>query len=77
MYLLPGRKAWTLIVSKNEKPDSAYNPQQDLARASMDLGQLSQPTDQLTLYFGEMGPKQCNIRVYYGSTGAFSEMNEQ
>ncbi len=77
MYLIPGRKTWTLIVSKNEKPESAYNAQEDLARAPMDLGQLSQPADKLTLYFGQMGPKQCNLRVYYGDTGAFTEFEEQ
>jgi hypothetical protein len=77
MYLIPAKKNWTLIVSKNEKPESAYNPQQDLARGQMDLGQLSQPAEKLTLYFGQMGPKQCNLRVYYGNTGAFTEFYEQ
>ncbi|HSB76947.1 MAG TPA: DUF2911 domain-containing protein [Terriglobales bacterium] len=77
MYLIPAKKNWTLIVSKNEKPESAYDQQQDLARGSMDLGQLSQPNDKLTLYFGQMEPKQCNLRVYYGDTGAFTEFEEQ
>jgi hypothetical protein len=77
LYLIPGKKTWTLVVSKNEKPESAYQPQQDLARGPMDLGQLSQPTDRLTLYFGQMGPKQCNLRVYYGDIGAFTEFDEQ
>lgn len=77
MYLIPGKKDWTLIVSKNEKPDSAYDGGQDLARGPMDIGQLSEPTHRLRLYFGQMGPKQCNLRVYYGDTGAFTEFNEQ
>jgi hypothetical protein len=77
MYLVPGKKNWTLIVSKNEKPEAAYNPQDDLARGTMDLGQLSQPTQNLTLYFGQMGAKQCNLRVYYGDIGAFGEFEEQ
>jgi hypothetical protein len=77
MYVIPGKKNWTLIVSKNEKPESAYESQQDLARGEMDLGQLSQPTDKLTLYFGQMSPKQCALRVYYGDTGAFTEFDQQ
>lgn len=77
MYLMPGKKDWTLIVSKNEKPDGAYDSGQDLARGSMDLGQLSEPTRRLRVYFGQMGPKQCNLRVYYGDIGAFTEFNEQ
>jgi hypothetical protein len=77
MYLIPGKKTWTLVVSKNEKPENAYDPQQDVAREAMDVGQLSQPNDSLTLYFGQMGAKQCNIRVYYGSTGTFAEILEQ
>ncbi|HEU5337604.1 MAG TPA: DUF2911 domain-containing protein [Terriglobales bacterium] len=77
VYLMPGKKDWTLIVSKNEKPDSAYDPGQDLARGSMDLGQLSDPTHNLRVYFGQMGPKQCNLRVYYGDIGAFTEFDEQ
>lgn len=77
MYLFPGKKTWSLVVSKNEKPENPYQPQQDVARGTMELGQLSQPTDSLTLYFGQMGPKQCNLRVYYGDIGAFTEFDEQ
>lgn len=77
MYLIPGKKDWTLIVSKNEKPDSAYDAGQDLARGAMDLGELSQPTHRLRLYFGQTGAKQCNLRVYYGDIGAFTEFDEQ
>lgn len=57
MYLIPAKKEWTLIVSRNTSVGAKYDDKQDLARAQMETGQLSSPADKLSLYFGHTGPK--------------------
>jgi len=34
------------------------------------VGQLSEPQRQLTVFFGHTEPKQCNMRIYHGKSGA-------
>jgi hypothetical protein len=68
MYIIPAKKEWTLIVSKNTAVDAKYDEKQDLARAQMETGQLSSPADKLSLYFGHIGPKKCEINVDFGKT---------
>jgi Protein of unknown function (DUF2911) len=45
MYVIPAKKEWTLIVSKNTAVDAKYDEKMDLARAQMETGQLSSPAD--------------------------------
>ena len=71
MYLLPGRKDWTLIVSRNVTIDSKYDQNQDLGRATMQTGELSRPEGELKIAFGHLGPKRCEINVDYGKTRAW------
>lgn len=77
VYLIPDKKNWTIIVSKNVTPGAAYNSADDIARAPMDLGELPEPQKTLQLSFGHMAPKQCNLRVYYDKTGAFTDFKEK
>ena len=42
LWLVPDKKNWTLVVNKNVKADSAYDPAQDLVREPMEIGQLPQ-----------------------------------
>jgi len=71
MYLLPSKKDWTLIVSRNVTIDSKYDQNQDLVRATMQTGELSQPEAQLKVFFGHIGPKRCEINVDYGKSRAW------
>jgi hypothetical protein len=73
MYLLPGKKEWTLIVSKNMKVDQAYDQQQDLARAAMSTGTLGDNVSELRVTFGHTGPKKCELNVDFGKTKAWVE----
>jgi hypothetical protein len=68
MYIIPAKKEWTLIVSKNTSVDAKYDEKQDLARGQMETGQLSSPADKLSVYFGHTGPKKCEINVDFGKT---------
>ena len=77
IYVIPEKKTWTLIVNKNVAEKSEYDPRQDLARAPMETGALSQPSKRVTIFLGHIGPKQCNMRLYYGTIGAFGEFLEQ
>lgn len=77
IYLIPDKKNWTLIVNKNVTAGAAYNSAQDVARATMDLGELPDPVKTLQLSFGHMAPKQCNLRVYYQKVGAFTDFMEK
>ena len=77
VYIRGGKESWTLIVNKNVNAGSHYEAKQDLAHINMPLAELSQPQNQLNLAFGLLGPKQCNLRVYYGSYGTWAEFDEK
>jgi len=77
MYIIPGKKDWTLIVSKNTAVEAKYDDKLDLARAPMETGQLSTPADKLGLYFGHLGPKKCEINVDFGKTRGWVEFRQK
>ena len=77
MYVIPNKKEWTLIVSKNVTSPKTYDEKQDLVRAPMELGGVNSPPKQLELSFAHVAPKQCSIRLYYETTGAFVDFNEK
>jgi Protein of unknown function (DUF2911) len=77
VYVIPDRREWTLIVSKNVASPKTYDDRQDLVRAPMELGGVNSPPKQLHLSFAHSGPKQCSIRLYYETTGAFVDFTEK
>jgi hypothetical protein len=77
VYVLPGKKEWTLIVNKNVTAGAAYDERQDVARSPMELGEVETPPKQLQVSFAHTGPKVCSIRLYYGKVGAFTEFKEK
>ena len=77
LYVVPNKKEWTLIVSKNVTNPKAYDEKQDLVRAPMELGGVDSPPKQLQASFAHVAPKQCSIRLYYETIGAFVEFNEK
>lgn len=76
MYLLPGRKDWTLIVSKNTDV-SKLDKDHDLAQALMQTGELNEPAPELSLYFGHVSPNVCEINVDFGKNRAWTEFKEK
>lgn len=77
IHLIPDRKNWTLIVNKGVGAGVTYNASQDVAHASMDIGEIPEPTKTLQLTFAHMAAKQCSLRVYYQKTGAFADFMEK
>jgi Protein of unknown function (DUF2911) len=77
MYVIPAKKEWTLIVSRNTAVDAKYDEKLDLARAQMETGQLSSPAEKLSLYFGHTGPKKCEINIDFGKTRGWVSFREK
>jgi len=77
LYIIPAKKDWTLIVSKNVTVDAKYDDKLDLAKATMELGQLPSPADKLSLYFGHTGPRKCEINVDFGKTRGWVEFRQK
>ena len=77
MYTIPGKQTWTLIVNKNVTPGAQYDEKDDLARATMETGQLSDAENSFSVVFGHIGPKLCSIRFYAGKVGAWAEFTEK
>jgi hypothetical protein len=77
MYVIPQKKSWTLVLNKNVSESSSYDEHQDLARIEMQIGQLSEPDQQFSVFFGHVAPKQCNMRIYVGKIGSWIEFREK
>jgi DUF2911 family protein len=71
VYVIPGKKNWTLIVSRNTTVGAKYDASQDLVRANLDTAQLPEASDTLHVSFEHSAPKTCGIRLDYGKTAAF------
>jgi hypothetical protein len=72
VYPFPGRDKWTLAVNKNVAAHTPYDEKQDIARASIETDQVSQPSDSLEVAFAHAGLK-CTLRIYYGKSASFAE----
>jgi hypothetical protein len=77
MYVVPNKDHWTLVLNKNVTSNARYEQQEDLLRVPMEIGTLSEPAKIVGVYFGHVAPKQCNMRIYHGKTGAWAEFHEQ
>ena len=77
LYVIPEKQNWTLVVNRNVTPGSKYDEKQDLARAPMEIGQIDSPAKQPQILFGHTAAKQCNMRLYYDTTGAWVEFRER
>jgi hypothetical protein len=77
MYVIPGKKDWTLIISKNVTVDRKYEEGQDLVRVPMETGKLSQAEAQLRVTFVHLGPKQCELNLDFGRSRAWVAFKEK
>lgn len=77
MYLVPGKKDWSVIVSKNTSASAPYSESQDLARSAMDSGMMPEAEKEFKVFFGHLGPKICEFNVVYGKTRAWAEFKEK
>lgn len=77
MYLVPGKKDWSLIVSKNTSATAAYSESQDLARGTMESGMMPEAEKEFKAFFGHLGPKTCEFNISYGKVRAWTEFKEK
>ncbi len=77
VYLIPDKKEWTLVVSKNTSTSAAYDPSKDLVRAPMQIGQLPAPEPEFSVYFAHTGPKECTMRIDVADTRAWVPFQQQ
>jgi hypothetical protein len=77
LFVIPNSKQWTLIVSKSTDTSGAYDQGQDLVRVPMDAGELPSPEADLTVSFGHVAPRQCNIRIDLDKYGHFAEFHQR
>jgi hypothetical protein len=77
LYVIPEKQHWTLVVNKNIAATAKYDEKQDVGRAPMGIGQTDSPINPAQIAFDHIGTKQCNLRVYYETTGAWAEFHEK
>ena len=77
LYYIPGKENWTLVVSKNVGANTAYDEKQDLVRAPMQSGKLPQAEPQVSVYFGHIAPKTCDMRVDVGKMRVWIDFGEK
>lgn len=77
LYIIPEKKNWTLVVNRNVAAGTKYDEKQDLVRAPMQIGELGNPIKPAQIAFDHIAAKQCNLRVYYGTAGAWAEFREK
>jgi hypothetical protein len=77
LYIIPEKQIWTLVVNKNVNAGSKYDETQDLVRSPMQIGEAESVFKQPDLAFAHVGPKQCNMRLYYEKAGGWAEFHEK
>lgn len=63
LFVIPGEKHWTLVVSRSTDTSGHYDEGHDLVRVPMEIGELSSPEAQFSIYFGHVAPDQCSMRL--------------
>ena len=77
LYVFPRKGNWILVVSKNVVANSAYDETQDVVRVKMESVAVDTPFKSLDIAFAHTAPKECNLRMYYGKTGAWADFREK
>jgi hypothetical protein len=75
-YLIPQHNNWVFVVNKSVGNGSKYDEREDVLRAPMQAGHLSE-SQPLSIVFGHIAPKQCNLRIYLGKIGTWVEFKEK
>ena len=77
MYVIPNEKDWTLVINRNVKENTSYDPSQDLARTRMQTGNLGSKDENVRVMFGHVSDRQCNMRIYRADLGGWAEFKER
>jgi hypothetical protein len=71
LYTIPGKTAWTLILSKTWKGwGTTYNEAQDLGRTPMKVSKTASPVEQLTISIEPTGGNNGVLKIAWDGTEA-------
>jgi len=69
LFTIPGKKEWTIIVSKNIGPGtSKYKEEDDIARFTVKSGTLSKPVERLTIEVADITDSDAQIVLRWATT---------
>lgn len=74
VFVIPGERSWTLIISKSTDMSGKYDEKDDLVRMKMEVGELPRPAETFSAYFAHTGPTECNIRFDLASDRAWASL---
>jgi hypothetical protein len=77
LYVIPEKRTWTLVVNRSVDAGSKYDETRDVVRAPMEIAESESAYKQPDIAFAHIGPKQCNMRLYYEKTGGWAEFHEK
>jgi hypothetical protein len=77
IYVIPEKRTWTLVVNRSVDAGSKYDEARDVARTPMEIGEAESVYKQPDIALAHIGPKQCNMRLYYEKTGGWAEFHEK
>jgi hypothetical protein len=77
LYVVPGARQWTLIVSKSTDVSGNYDDSKDLVRVQLEAGELPSPEPEFSLSFAHTAPQQCNIRMDLDKFGHFADITRK
>ncbi|MFZ3262851.1 MAG: DUF2911 domain-containing protein [Terriglobales bacterium] len=77
LYILPQKQNWILVVNRNVAFGAKYDQTKDLVRSPMQIGQSDTSITPAQIALAHVSAKECNLRVYYGKSGAWAEFHEK
>ena len=77
LYPEPGRGHWKLDIKRPLAKPGGNHSSENIASVSLDEGRLGRPLSRFAIYFGRIGERQCNMRMYWGRTGVWAEFKEK
>jgi hypothetical protein len=77
LYPIPGDETWTLVVNKGVEKGAHYDSSKDVAKLPAETGKLPHTAERLKLYFGQIAPKTCTLRIDYGKQRAFADFKQK
>lgn len=77
LFVVPNRATWTLVVNKDVNAHDKRDESKDIAKTSMETGELNGGEEVATVYLAHIAPSQCNVRIVYGKTMAWGEIHEK
>ena len=77
LYFIPGADNWSVAINRGVQKGQQYDSSKDVARFDALIEKLPDAGGHLSLYFGHIAPKTCNLRIDYGKQRATAEFTQK